>query len=223
MIRYSTHMNNMASFYRKYCTESRDLTIHGRQFNFVVPKKIDSFIDFENIVHGFPLWAKIWEPSWILAEHVAKTPPSQFNKILEIGSGIGVVGIVAASFGHDVTMTEYDENALQFAAANAEINHCPEMKICRLDWHRPDLDDRFDTIIGSEVMFHARDCNPLLNLFRIYLKPNGRIILASGVRQSVLDILRRMHRFFDVQIGKYSIRGEDTSMPAVLCHLSPKG
>ena len=174
------------------------------------PKRSIPFIDFENIVRGFPLWAKIWEPSWILAEHIAKAPPSQFNKILEIGSGIGVVGIVAASFGHDVTMTEYDENALQFASANAEINHCPEVKICRLDWHQPDLDDRFDTIIGSEVMFHERDCTPLLNLFRIYLKPNGRVILASGVRRSVLDILRRMHQFFDVQINKYSIRSEDT-------------
>ncbi len=215
-------MADLASFYRKYCTENRDLTIHGRKFDFVVPKKIEPFIDVENIVRGFPLWAKIWEPSWILAEHLAKTPPFQFKKILEIGSGIGVVGIVAASFGHDVTMTEYDENALKFASANAEINHCPEVKICRLDWHQPNLDDRFDTIIGSEVMFHKRDCNPLLNLFRIYLKPNGRVILASGVRQSVLDILHRMQRFFDVKINKYSIRCEDTRMPAVLCHMSPR-
>ena len=215
-------MVNLASFYRKYHTESRDLTIHGRQFSFVIPKNIDPFIDFNNIIRGFPLWAKIWESSWILAEHVAKAPPSRFNKILEIGSGIGVVGVVAASFGHDVTMTEYDENALQFASANAEINHCPEVKICRLDWHRPDLEDRFDTIIGSEVMFHERDCNPLLDLFRIYLKPNGRVIISSAVRRSVLDILRRLHQFFDVQINKYSIRCEDTSMQAILCHMSAK-
>ena len=194
----------------------------GGNFSFVVPKRIDSFIDFENIMNGFPLWAKIWEPSWILAEYMAKTPPSQFNKILEIGSGIGVVGIVAASFGHDVTLTEYDENALQFASANAEINHCPDVKIRRLDWHRPDLEDRFDTIIGSEVMFHERDCDPLLNLFRIYLKPNGRVLIASGVRKGVLEILRRLHALFDVQINKYSIRCQDTSMPAILCHISPK-
>lgn len=215
-------MVNLASFYRKYSTESRDLMIHGRQFSFVVPKEIDSFIDFENIVRGFPLWAKIWEPAWILAENIAKAAPSQLNKILEIGSGIGVVGIVSASFGHDVTMTEYDENALQFASANAEINHCPEIRICRLDWHRPDLEDRFDTIIGSEVMFHERDCSPLLNLFRICLKPKGRVIIASGVRRSVLDILRRLDPFFDIQINKYSIRCEDTSMPAILCHMSPR-
>ena len=215
-------MPNLSSFYRKYSTQNRDLKVHGRQFNFVVPKEIDAFIDFENIVQGFPLWAKIWEPSWILAEHVATTPPSRLNKILEIGSGIGVVGIVAASFGHDVTMTEYDENALQFALANAEINHCPDMKICRLDWHRPDLEDRFDTIIGSEVMFHERDATPLLNLFRRYLKPDGQIIIASGVRQSALSLLRRLHRYFDVHIRKYSIRGENTSIPAVLCHMSPK-
>jgi hypothetical protein len=119
-------------------------------------------------------------------------------------------------------LTEYDENALQFASANAEINHCPEMKTYRLDWHQPDLDGQFDTIVGSEVMFNERDCKPLLNLFRIYLEPNGRIILASGVRQSALDILHRMRRFFDVRINKYSIRCEDTHMPAVLCHMSPK-
>jgi len=196
--------------------------IHGRQFNFAVPEKIDPFIDFENIVRGFPLWAKIWEPAWVLAEYIAKAPPSRLNNILEIGSGIGVVGIVAASFGHNVTMTEYDENALQFALANAEINHCPKMKIYRLDWHRPNLEDRFDTIIGSEVMFHERDCKPLLNLFRIYLKPKGRIVIASGVRRTVLNTMRRMHPFFDIRINKYSIRCEDTRMPVILCHMSPR-
>jgi predicted nicotinamide N-methyase len=215
-------MVDLASFYRKYRTESKDLTIHGRKFSFVVPETIDAFIDFENIVRGFPLWAKIWEPSWILADYVAKTPPSQFNRILEIGSGIGVVGIVAASFGHNVTMTEYDENALQFASANAEINHCPDVKICRLDWHRPDLEDRFDTIIGSEVMFHERDCEPLLNLFRIYLKPNGRIVLASGVRKGAMSIIRRLHEIFDVRINKFTIRSEDASMRVIFCHLSPR-
>ena len=215
-------MVDLASFYRRYQTENRDLTIHGRTFNFVVPERIDPFIDFENIVCGFPLWAKIWEPSWILAEHVAKMPPSRFNKILEIGSGIGVVGIVGASFGHDVTMTEYDDNALEFASANARINYCPDLKICRLDWHRPDLEGRFDTIIGSEVMFHERDFDPLLNLFQRYLKPGGRIIMASGIRQSTLDIMRRLHRVYHVQINKYSIRSEDTRIPAILCHLSAK-
>ena len=215
-------MNDLASFYRKYPTESRDLTIHGRKFSFVVPKRIDAFIDFDNIVNGFPLWAKIWEPSWILAGYVAKYPPSRFNKILEIGSGIGVVGIVAASFGHDVTLTEYDENALQFASANAELNNCPDVKICRLDWHRPEIKGRFDTIMGSEVMFHERDIDPLLNLFRTYLKPKGRILIAAGVRKSVLDSMHRLQRLFNVQISKYSIRGEGSSMPAVLCHLSPK-
>jgi 2-polyprenyl-3-methyl-5-hydroxy-6-metoxy-1,4-benzoquinol methylase len=215
-------MVDLASFYRTYPTENRDLTIYGRKFNFVVPQRIDPFIDFENIVAGFPLWAKIWEPSWILAEHVAKKPPSQFKKILEIGSGIGVVSIVAASFGHDVTMTEYDDDALQFASANAEINNCPDMKIYRLDWHRPDLETRYDTIIGSEVLFHERDFDPLLNLFQRYLKPKGRIIMASGIRQSTLDIIRRLHPYYHVRINKYSIRSEDTSMPAILCHLTAK-
>jgi predicted nicotinamide N-methyase len=215
-------MVDLVSFYRRYPTENRDLTIHGRSFNFVVPEKIDSFIDFDDIVCGFPLWAKIWEPSWILAEHVAKTPPSQLKKILEIGSGIGVVGIVGAVFGHDVTMTEYDDNALQFAMANAKINHCPDLKICRLDWHRPDLKGGFDTIIGSEVMFHEKDFDPLLNLFRRYLKPGGRIIMASGIRQSTLTIMQRLHATFHVQINKFCIRSEDTSMPAILCHLSAK-
>jgi predicted nicotinamide N-methyase len=215
-------MTELTSFYSTYQTESRDLTIHGRRFSFVVPESIDSFIDFEDIMRGFPLWVKIWEPSWILADFVAGAPPSQFNKILEIGSGIGVVGIVAASFGHDVTITEYDKNALQFASANAEINRCPGLKICRLDWHRPDLEDRFDTIIGSEVMFDERDCDSLINLFSSYLKPNGRIVLASGVRQNAMAIIRRLKTIYDVRINKYTIRSENAGMQVVLCHLSPR-
>ena len=215
-------MVDLTSFYEKYPTETRDMTIQGRQFSFVVPKRIDAFIAADDIMQGFPLWAKVWEPSLVLAEYVATAPPSQLNKILEIGSGLGVVGVVAASFGHDVTLTEYDENALAFISANAAINQCPDVKICRLDWHRPGIDDRFDCIIGSEVVFHERDCEPILNFFQTYLKPNGRIVLASGVRQSMLTFLNSVRGFFDVRINKYAIRCEETSIPAVLCHLAPK-
>ena len=214
-------MFDIESFHRKYRSEHRDLIINDRNFDFLVPDNIDSYIDWENPVAGFPLWAKIWEPSLILAQYMANIPASKVNHILEIGSGIGLVGVVAASFGQDITMSEYDLNALDFITANAHINHCPDVKICRLDWHRPEIDGRFDTIIGSEVMFKEQDFRPLLNLFRKYLRPRGRIILASGVRRGTVALLHKFDPHYHARIKKYTIRSDGTSLAAILCELTP--
>ena len=102
----------------------REMTVRGQHYTFRIPLDIDRFMDADDPMHNFPLWARIWKASWILADHLAGMPMEAAGSILEIGSGLGVASIVAASRGHRVTMTEYDEDALAFARANAAINGC---------------------------------------------------------------------------------------------------
>jgi len=134
-------------------TETRHLTIRGREFRFYVPKTLDSFVDPEDVFRDFPLWAKIWEASIILADHLAGMSPEPGKRFLEIGAGLGVVGVVAAAFGHRMTVTEINPDAVRFARANAKLNlhageSLPEMK--RLDWNRPGSEQAYDYIVGNQ-------------------------------------------------------------------------
>ena len=53
------------------------------------------------------LGAQLWPSSLALARHVARQPPS--GRCLELGAGLGLVGLVAAACGAQVLVTDLDE------------------------------------------------------------------------------------------------------------------
>jgi 2-polyprenyl-3-methyl-5-hydroxy-6-metoxy-1,4-benzoquinol methylase len=146
-------------------------------------------------------------------------PPDPMKTILEIGCGLGVVGIAAARTGHRVTMTEINPDALNFARANALANDCPDMAIERLNWNAPHLGGRFDTIVGSETVYKTEDIDGLEAMFDRYLNPGGTIILAEGVRRTGVDFWDRMRGRYDVRARRQTLRSEQGEKHIVLFRL----
>lgn len=206
----------------KYATETIPVTIHGRRLQFIKPREIDSFIDPDDPLNAFPLWAKIWEASAVLAEYMAQLPTSPPLQILELGAGLGVAGITAAAFGHRVTITEHDSHALEFLKANALLNHCPEAVICPLDWARRELEGRFDLIIGSEIVYSHQIIDMLGAVFHKYLRPQGRIVLAEGVRPTGVRFWERMAASFDIRVRKTKLCSESEKRTILLFEMRPK-
>lgn len=218
-------MFSLESFHKEYETDTTDLVIKEQKFTFLVPKTIDRFVNPEDVFVDFPLWSKIWEASIVLAEHLAGIPAVPGRRFLEIGCGIGVVGIVASAFGHQITVTEYNPDALDFARANSETNRetmkCgPE--ISKLDWNSPQLEGLFDCIAGSEVIYNERDYQPILRLFKKYLKPGGEIILAERLRKTSIEFFRQMGEFFDIRAKKMILRSTEGETRVVLCRMTFK-
>jgi predicted nicotinamide N-methyase len=212
-------MFSMSAFHQKYETDVSSLAIGDRRFKFFVPKSLDPFLDKEDVFSQFPLWSKIWEASIVLANHVAAMPVDPRKHWLEIGCGVGLVGIVAAGCGHRVTMTEYNQDALNFARANARVNHTSgssELGIVELDWTKPVFEGRFDTILGSEVIYKEEYFEPLLDLFRRYLKPDGEIILAEGLRKTTVAFFKRMSTICDVKAQKKILRSKGEEKRIIL-------
>ena len=215
-------MFSLESFHKDYKTDSKDMVIGGRNFKFFVPKTIDEFIDPQDVFHDFPLWSKIWEASIVLADYLAGITVDPERRFLEIGCGLGLVGIVAASFGHRVTMTEYNPHALDFSRANAEINPPAadsNLEILKLDWNRPRLQGLFDPIVGSEIIYNERDYKPILALLKTFLKPGGEIILAEGVRKTSMEFFRQMGQFFNIKAHKKVLRSEEQEIRVILCRM----
>ena len=215
-------MNTLEDFLATYETVEREMTIGGRPYTFRLPLSIDRFIDGEDPMSNFPLWARIWNASLVLAEHLAEIPEEAAGSILEIGAGIGVAGIVAASRGHRVTVTEYNKDALAFARANADINGCQAMQVQRLDWNAPVFQEPFDIIAGSEVVYHERDFDSLLELFTRYLKPGGKVILAMKPRRCALIFFDSARETFNIGMKKIDIEAADECTPVYLCRMQKK-
>jgi len=218
-------MLTLESFQEQYDVTKTHVAIRNRHFNFFVARSLDSFLDNEDIFHDFPLWIKVWEASLVLADYVAAMEVEPDKKLLEIGCGIGLVGIVASAFGHRMTMTEYNQDALNFARANALLNppsRASNLEIQEMDWNRPKLLGSFDYIIGSEIIYKEIDFQPILNLFTTYLKDGGEIILAGGIRKTGIEFMRRMSDYFDVIARKKIFRSKDKEVKVMLCSMKPK-
>ena len=209
-------MFSIEAFYQEYETESTELVVNAKKFNILLPRYLDGFINPNDVIDDFPLWAKIWKASWVLSGYLADMPVEPDKRFLEIGAGVGLVSIVAASFGHQITMTEYNPDALNFAHANAHLNNCPGLPIRKLDWHRPQLSGKFDAIVASEVTYKLEDFVPLIRLFRAYLQPEGEIILASEMRKTGKDLFNQLKADFDIKVEKKSLRSETGATRIVL-------
>ncbi|KAE9597624.1 hypothetical protein Lal_00013743 [Lupinus albus] len=98
-------------------------------------------------------------------------------KILELGSGTGIVGIVAAAtLGGDVTITDLPHVVpnLQFNAdANKEVvgSTGGAVKVASLRWGHADdvakIGREFDIILASDVVYHDHLYDPLLETLRL--------------------------------------------------------
>ena len=215
-------MFSLESFKKQYDVDTTDVTIRERGFRFFVNRSLDPFIDSEDIFHDFPLWTKIWEASIVLADYLAGLDVKQEKSFLEIGCGIGLVGIVAASFGHRMIMTEYNRDALNFARANAQLNQTQDLDIRKLDWNRPQLEGTYDYIVGSEVIYKERDFESLTNLFRTYLVEGGEIILAEGIRKTSMAFMKKMGDRYQITAQRKVLRGNDTEIPLMLARMRGK-
>jgi predicted nicotinamide N-methyase len=209
-------MFSIEAFYQEYETESTEAVVNGKKFNILLPKYLDPFINPNDVLDDFPLWAKIWKASWVLSAYLADRPVEPDKRFLELGAGVGLVSIVAAFFGHQITMTEYNPDALNFARANAHLNNCPGLPIRKLDWHRPQLSGKFDTIVASEVTYNQADFSSLIQLFRSHLQPRGQIILASEMRKPGKDLFNLLKTDFDIKVENKNLRSETAATRIVL-------
>ena len=215
-------MFSLESFHDQYQTQITDLTVAGRKYRILLPRDLEQFINSDDILDNFPLWAKMWKASWILADFLTRKQVDPEQRLLEIGGGLGLVSIVGCTCGHRMTMTEYNPHALQFAQANAHLNDCAQLPIVRLDWNHPSLEGSFDTILASEVIYRPQDFASLLNLFQSYLAPCGEIILASEMRKTSREFYQYFESEFDISVLKKMLRSEDEETLVTLIKMRPK-
>lgn len=142
------------------------------------PTDPDLFLDDEK-VHSenakndyMPYWAFLWPSSVPMASAVLNAPWPVGSSVLELGAGIGLVGLAAALRGDDVTFSDYDRTALHLCRVNARLNNLKDPELLFLDWR--DVPQRtFEVLIGCEVTYDAQLHDALLSAIDQLMEPNG--------------------------------------------------
>jgi predicted nicotinamide N-methyase len=112
----------------------------------------------------------IWPASYMLVHYLmAKRSELANESLLEVGSGTGITGLVAALCSKSVIVTDYNDIVLDLLDHNARVNAIPGTKcVCKkLDWtveeSRKTFEPHsFNIIIGSDVVYWHNMITPLL-------------------------------------------------------------
>ena len=211
----------------KYALEFETVSIKKRRFQILNLKDIEPLIAGKDIFaqsDEFPYWVKIWESSVVMADFMAGLPAEPGRKVLELGAGLGVTGLVASAFGHEVTITDYQDEILDFCRVSAAVNRCRKVSFKTLDWLHPVELGTFDMLIGSEILFHPKFFDPLLRVFRRYLAPGGTIYMAHDRRRKSLgQFLPMCEKEYDIAVQKRVLKALDEVFEIILTRLTPKG
>ena len=179
----------------------------------------DPFADVSN----FPFWVKLWESALMLADVMATIPANPGQRLLELGAGLGAPGLVAATRGYKVTLSDYEPHILDFQRVSAAANELTDVDFRMIDWTKPPEMDPFDIIIGAEILFRDDFFQPLLNVFRKYLAENGTIYIAHDVRRkSVPKFLDLAQKEFEIAVKAQKMKSEDGELTILINRLKRK-
>jgi 2-polyprenyl-3-methyl-5-hydroxy-6-metoxy-1,4-benzoquinol methylase len=132
-----------------------------------------------------PLWAYVWPAGLVLAELVAGEFAAQIagRTVLELGCGLGAVGLSAAKVGGIVTLTDREPEALELAQ-NIAAENSLAIETCLLEWSRvPEaLVGRFDVVLGADIMYDPAQLTPMLGALHTLLAPTGHAWISDADR-----------------------------------------
>lgn len=141
-----------------------------------------------------PYWAELWDSSFGVAELLARQGWGLFGerfggltslppRVLDLGCGMGLTGLVAAALGANVLLADIEPSALLLARLNT-ARFAPRTRVRRLDWRVDRLRERFDVILGADVLYERSQWDHLEPFFRSHLRDGGAVLLGEPSRPS---------------------------------------
>jgi len=125
--------------------------------------------DRANYTVGYRLWGASLVLSLYILQHQEFV---RGKKVLEIGAGVGLCGLVASKVGSSRTViTDFHCNVVD----NIQYISCINRLACEaeiLDWENPRIDlGEFDLIIGSDIVCQSSDCDLIAGVLLKIFKP----------------------------------------------------
>lgn len=169
---------------RRFRTSVEDATVDAHTFSILKPANSDDLIREEDFVKDerLPYWADVWPSSLVLAGKLLELE-GRGRTALELGCGVGLSTLAAATAGYDVLSTDYYEDALDVTRANVFRNLGTLARTRMVDWrHFPDDLGRFDLVFASDVLYEKEYAALLPVILESVLAPGGVALVADPGR-----------------------------------------
>ena len=149
-----------------------------------------------------PYWAELWDSSIGMATFIAEQwsacgrqesivariarrsmSSSRPASVMDLGCGMGLTGTVAARLGTRVLFADLETPALLFAELNS-LTNASRCRTRRVNWQTDRLKERFDLILGADIVYDRTQWVFLEPFFAAHLALGGGILLGEPGRSS---------------------------------------
>jgi predicted nicotinamide N-methyase len=170
------------------------------------PPDAEALIDEEAFARdeALPYWAELW-PAGVALARALRGRSLRGARVLELGCGLGLPGIVAALHGAHVLATDWSDDALAAARANAAANGA-RIATLRLDWREPaPAVERgpWDLVLAADVLYEARNVPVVLELLERLAAP---VLLADPNRATA-------EPFYEQAAARFAVRRRRDAEP----------
>jgi len=137
-----------------------------------------------------PYGLLLWESAVALAQELEQRPRLVAGRrVLELGAGVGLPGLVARRLGARVHQTDKAEDALRVAARNERENGLSGVERFLADWTHWTHAERYDVIIGADIFYETAMHSALASIVERSIAPQGTVLVADPGRPQAIAFL----------------------------------
>lgn len=125
---------------------------------------------------------------------------SKNDKVLDMGCGYGVIGIVLSKYVGKVSMTDINERAVELAGTNAKLNKLTNVEVLHGNLYDSVKGSKFDKIICNPPIRAGKAVvNKIIEDALEHLNLGGSLYLVARTKQGAKSIAKRMKEVFGNQ------------------------
>lgn len=146
---------------------------------------LERHVDRERLLHDEstvpPYWALVWGGSRALAIKLATSIDCAGRSVLDVGCGLGLVALTAASRGARVTAIDREVAPIEFLEASAKLNRI-DIAACVGDVATARLGQAFDLVLAADLLYERSEFTRLADALSGLVAPGGTLWVADPQR-----------------------------------------